>query len=86
MYLPRDYDAWRTRTPWDDIPDHLADCPKNDDAPEVYECGGVGEHFCSWVEREVNGCDLVKGDCTCPTPAELAADRAEARADAERDR
>ena len=29
--LPASYDAWRTRTPWDDEPKHLRDCPRHED-------------------------------------------------------
>jgi len=35
----RGYDAWKTRTPFDDQQDHRADCPCNEDAPERCICG-----------------------------------------------
>ena len=83
----RGYDAWKTRTPYDDIPDHVAKCPANPDADEIYsECRGHNECFCSMIEREINGCAPVEPECTCPTPAELALDAAEYRRDCEMDR
>ena len=43
----RGYDAWRTRTPWDDEPEHCGRCPAGEDAPDLYsECGGLGECEC----------------------------------------
>lgn len=40
--LPKGYDAWRTRTPWDDERDHIKSCPmhedKHDGEPAVCEC------------------------------------------------
>lgn len=38
--LPRGYDAWRTRTPWDDEPDHIKSCPLYEEKPdgETAEC------------------------------------------------
>ena len=99
--LPRGYDAWRTRTPWDDYPDHHADCPSGEDAQDLYsECGGRGGCECypdTWWGRLrrllFDGgeyCVVVEDpDCTCPTPEDIAEDRAdaaEARRDAELDR
>lgn len=56
------YDAWRTRTPWEDEPEHCRDCPMHED-----------NH------------DGEPASCTCPTPAELKAEEAEARAEARRE-
>ena len=36
--LPASYDAWRTRTPYDDEPDHLTDCPMHEDQPDGDDC------------------------------------------------
>ncbi len=95
------YDAWRTRTPWDDEPDHMDDCPAGPDGPEIYsECGGVGRCECThrgvqqgffgWLRMWfvagmwwAGPCAIVADpDCTCPSPEEIAADRAEARVEA----
>lgn len=86
--LPRGYDAWRTATPWDDETEHVKSCPMHPDREDegAFECGGYGEHFCSYAHREINGCELVEMDCTCPSLEELKAEAAEARADARSDR
>lgn len=31
METIRGYDAWKTRTPWEDDPEHLLSCPLHDD-------------------------------------------------------
>lgn len=82
----RGYDAWKTRTPWDDEPQHRPSCPAHEDADEVFECGGHNEHLCSVIEREINGCEIVEAECGCPTPAEIAAERAEYMRDLREDR
>lgn len=83
----KNYDAWRLATPWDDEPDHLKDCPCSPDSEPIYsECGGIGECLCSEIDLAINGCEEIDPECTCPTKAELEAERAEARRDAEQDR
>lgn len=83
--MPTGYDAWKTRHPDEDAEEHIDSCPQNPDAPEVYECGGVGEHLCSWVEREVNGCPAVAQKCECPTYEDMKEEAAERRFDAQRE-
>ena len=67
--------------------EHDPRCPQHEDQPRSFECGGVEEHFCSLVEREINGCKVVEPECKC---ADLAdddeADRADAREAARSDR
>ena len=68
---------------------HASDCPLAEDADEVFECGGHNEHFCTWAEREINGCAVVIEKCSCPTAEDIASDKAdaaEARRDALEDR
>ncbi len=77
------YDAWKTRTHEED--DHVSWCPQHEDAPEAYECGGIGEHLCSWWSRIWDDCPKVERPCACPTKKELKDEAAEARFDAERE-
>ena len=99
----RNYDAWKTATPYDDEKEHYESCPQSPDTPET--CADCGEEVdkCGWqceeyhlVKNWLRGFGFIKkyeieevaepGDCTCPTDAEIAADTAEAKADARRDR
>lgn len=67
--------------------DHHPACPQHEDADEVYECGGHNEHFCSIIEREINGCEIVEPDCKCyELDASDKADAAEYKRDAREDR
>lgn len=59
--------------------EHNPACPCHEDVPRAFQCGGLEEHFCSLVEREINGCEYVEPDCRCSDIAEEAeADRDEA--------
>ena len=79
-------DAWITRDPREDE-SHHPKCPQHEDQPQAFECGGIEEHFCSLIEREINGCEIVETDCKCDElDAADECDRADARRDAERDR
>ena len=83
------YDAWRTRTPWDDSPDHLEECPCHEDSePMCAECGlpELPHQIVPISQLSHNFVADDKPECICPTPAELKADREEARHEARMDR
>lgn len=69
-------------------PEHDPRCPCHEDQPRSFECGGVEEHFCSFISREINGCPEVEPECKCEELADDddadKSDAAEARADAMR--
>lgn len=83
MELIHGHDAWKTRLPDED--DHVDSCPHHPDAPEVFECGGIDEHLCTFIEREVNGCNALKKPCACPTMTDLQNTIAEEKLDAARE-
>ena len=76
------YDAWRTKTPYDDEVPHIDSCPANDDAEQTYsECGGIGECICTTIEKAVNECVPLEGECICPTKEDIEQDKADAYMD-----
>lgn len=92
----KNYDAWKTRTPWDNIPDHEKACPAGEDGPELYsECGGLGQCECYprtlwgfvtwwWVVLKdgEDVCTVVEDpECICPSKEEIRAEKEEARKD-----
>lgn len=66
------YDRWKT-TPEDEEDTPVSsECPVHGDGDQEFECGGIGEHFCSLAEREINGCKQIpSGPCSCPTDQDL---------------
>ena len=47
------------------FPEHDPRCPQHEDQTREFVCGGIEEHFCSFIEREINGCEVVEPECEC---------------------
>ena len=72
--------------PWNER-EHFTACLAHEDQAESYECGGHGEHMCGDIDRAINGCETLIGECTCKEiEKNEAAGRADDINDARRDR
>lgn len=92
----KNYDAWKTRTPWDNESDHDRWCPAREDADPFFSvCEAELNCECydtatlrGLIQFLWNGpCEIdPEPECTCPSPAEIKAERAERRAEMMEDR
>lgn len=74
------HDAWKTRTPEDDAPDHIKDCPQHED--NVRECPNECDGCACHVDPPCTHCiEHIIGECECPTKDDIKEMRAEARED-----